>query len=267
MYKFDTENHIHTLDGAPLIGTSSMASVLAKPLTWWAAGLAVEKFGWINKGNTKIGWTPKDKRLQSALSGKVKIAMMDNEQYLNLLDEAYSAHATKLKTSAQGGVDMHQLMEDYIKHCLLTDGEPVDIADFSHNSNGVKLQIFISWAKKNVKRFIASEINCYSKELWLGGIVDCVYEDNEGKYAVLDFKSSKEVYLSQFWQCVAYAIELEENGGYTPDGEKILTLDKPISYVAVLPFGMDKPEVQTNFDMVGGKKCVEAMVLLYKALN
>jgi hypothetical protein len=224
----------------------------------------VEKFGWINKGNAKIGWTPKDKRLQSASSGKVKIAMMDNEQYLNLLDEAYSAHATKLKTSAQGGVDMHQLMEDYIKFCIENnEGKPVQNTEL-HNE---KVNILSEWAKKNVKRFIASEINCYSKELWLGGIVDCVYEDNEGKYAVLDFKSSKEVYLSQFWQCVAYAIELEENGGYTPDGEKILTLDKPISYVAVLPFGMDKPEVQTNFDMVGGKKCVEAMVLLYKALN
>ena len=262
MYKFSKEQHIHTLDGQPLIGTSSMASVLAKPLTWWASGLACEKFGWISKGNAKKGWTPKKDRLLKASDRRMEIIAMDDETYLDLLDEAYSAHATKLKDSAVGGTDMHQVMEDYITECIKTNN---GIPKLVLNSDE-KLLLFGEWAVKNVKKFIASEIHCYSKELWLGGILDCIYEDMEGKIVVLDFKSSKEVYLSQFWQCVGYAIQLEENGGFTPDGEKILEPTK-IDYVAVLPFGMDKPEVQFNFDMVGGKEAVKAMVTLYKKLN
>ena len=55
-YKFDEsidpetgkQNHLHLLDGKPLTGTSSVEDVLSKVLTWWASGLAVEKFGWLN---------------------------------------------------------------------------------------------------------------------------------------------------------------------------------------------------------------------------
>lgn len=263
-YKFLKDEHVHTLDGKPLVGTSSMASVLAKPLTYWAAGLAVEKFGWTNKGNPKSGWTPKQKRLETAGSRRREIAELTDEQYLLLLDDAYTAHATKLKTSAEAGTDLHEVMESYVKECIETNnGVPLGHAV----GEDAKLSIFVDWALKNVKRFLWSEAHCYSRELWLGGITDCGFEDHNGEYAVLDFKSSKDVYLSQFWQCVAYAIQIEENGLYNPDGDLIMELDKPISYVAVLPFGMEKPEVKTNVDMSGGKKCVECMVHLYKALN
>lgn len=264
MYKFDQENHIHTLGGVPLIGTSSMASVLAKPLTYWASGLAVEKFGWINKGNAKKGFEKKEKRLSVASSRRKEITKLNDEDYLKLLDEAYSAHATKLKDSATGGTDMHAVMESYVKECIsLNNGVPL-----AYDTNeDKKLSFLADWSLKNVKRFLWSEAHCYSKELWLGGITDCGYEDMNGKYAILDFKSSKDVYLSQFWQCVGYAIQAEENGLFTPDGELIMKLDKPISYVSVLPFGMDKLEVFTNEDMSGGKEAVKAMCVLYKKLN
>jgi len=131
----------------------------------------------------------------------------------------------------------------------------------------VKIMPFINWTRKNVKRFLWSETHCYSKELWLGGISDCGFEDMDGKIAVLDFKSSKDVYISQFWQCIGYAIQLEENGGFDKNGKNIFVLDKPIDYVAVLPFGMPNPEVKINYDMKGGKEAVKAMLLLYKKLN
>lgn len=262
-YRFDKEEHIHTLDGQPLIGTSSMASVLAKPLTWWASGLAVAKFGWVNKGNAKSGWVSKAERLAHAIPYFLKIKSLTDDEYLNLLDEAYAAHSKKLDSSAKAGTDMHEVMESYVKRCIETnEGKPIN-----EKSSDPKLQILIDWACHKVKRFLWSEVHCFSKDLWLGGISDCGFEDNAGKIAILDFKSSKDVYLSQFWQCVGYAIQLEENGGYTSNGEKVITLEKPIDYVAVLPFGMEKPEVQYNVDMDGGKEAVKAMVLLYKKLN
>lgn len=271
-YYFDSVKHIHLLDGAPLIGTSSMASVLNKPLTWWASGLACAKFGWINKKDENQKFRPIEERLDPASKMKAKISKMSDEEYLDLCDDAYKAHSVKLSSSAEAGTDMHAVMEEYVKYCIeKNEGKPfagykssfVNVSD----SNKEKLQILVDWSIKSVKRFIASEINCYSRVLWLGGIVDCVYEDIEGKYVILDFKSSKEVYLSQFWQAVGYAIQLEENGGFTQDGVKTLTLDKPIDYVAVLPFGMKVPSVQFNYDVVGGKEAVASMICLYKKLN
>ena len=271
-YYFDEAKHIHLLDGAPLIGTSSMASVLAKPLTWWASGLAVAKLGWIHKGDARKGWTPKNERLAVSIPMQEKIATMPADDYLNLLDDAYKAHSVKLSDSAEEGTSMHSVMEEYVKHCLETnEGKPIPTyqSPYIHVSevNKKKLQILVDWSVTKVKRFIWSEVNCYSKALWLGGISDVGFEDIEGKYAILDFKSSKDVYLSQFWQCWGYAIQLEENGGFTPKGVKVLELDKPIEYVAVLPFGMSKPEVQYNFDSEGGREAVKCMLTLYKKLN
>lgn len=277
-YKFDEKLHIHQIDvnedgnWENLIGTSSMASVLAKPLVWWSSGLACAKFGWINKKDENGKFRTLDERLQTAFKMWKKISGMSNEEYLDLLDDAYKAHSVKLSSSAEAGTDMHAVMEEYVKYCIeKNEGKPtvdykssfVNVSD----SNKEKLQILVDWSVKSVKRFIASEVNCYSRVLWLGGIVDCVYEDIDGKYVILDFKSSKEVYLSQFWQAVGYAIQLEENGGFTQDGVKTLTLDKPIDYVAVLPFGMKVPSVQFNYDVVGGKEAVGAMITLYKKLN
>ena len=37
-YKFDAKEHLHSLDSKPLVGTSTVMGIVAKPLTWWAAG-------------------------------------------------------------------------------------------------------------------------------------------------------------------------------------------------------------------------------------
>lgn len=276
-YRFLQDEHIHQInidgDWKNLYGTSSMASVLNKPLTWWAAGLAVEKLGWLYKGNKQVGFATVADRLKKASEFKGKISGMSDEEYLTLLDDAYKAHSVKLTDSAEAGTDMHAVMEEYIKYCIeKNEGKPY--ADYKSSyvnvsdSNKDKLQIFVDWSVGKVNKFIAGDkTHCYSEKLWLGGIVDCVYEDVDGKLAILDFKSSKEVYLSQFWQAVGYAMQLEENGGFTPEGVKVLTLDKPIDYVCVLPFGMKNPKVQYNYDIEGGKEAVKAMITLYKKLN
>lgn len=262
-YKFDNEEHIHTLDSKPLIGTSSMASVLSKPgLTYWAAGLSMGYFGWTNKGNIKSGWVPKDNRLSIAKSYREKVSAMSDDEYLSYIDLAYIAHTKKLKDAAKDGTDMHEVMENYVKACIEKNGgKPIQ-----EKTENPKLQFFADWALMNVKKFLWSEMHCYSRALWLGGISDCGYEDNEGKIVILDFKSSKDVYLSQFWQCIGYAIQIEENGGFTPGGDKILEQVK-IDYVAVLPFGMETPEVKFYYDMKGGAEAIKAMLLLHRMLS
>lgn len=240
-----------------------MASVLAKPgLTWWASGLCAEKFGWTHPGNSKDGWKKKEDRLDVSQKVRFDISQKTEEEYLKFLDEAYRAHTNVLREKADAGTDTHAVMEKYIKACIEKNaGVPI-----KGSTSDPKLSLFVKWALTHVKKFLWSEVNCYSRELWLGGISDCGYEDMEGKVVILDFKSSKEVYLSQFWQCFGYGMQIEENGGFTPDGTKVLEPIK-IDYVAVLPFGMPVPEVQYNYDMSGGREAVRAMLTLYRKLN
>src|SRR3954465_10965157 len=56
-YRFIDEKgeHLHLLNGQPLVGTSQIGNVLAKPLAWYGSGKAVEVFGCPNpKVLTKI---------------------------------------------------------------------------------------------------------------------------------------------------------------------------------------------------------------------
>lgn len=261
-YKYIDEGkqHLHTFKEKPLIGTSSVSNVLAKPLTWWASGLACTMFGWINKKDENGKFRKLEERLNHAVKYLKKICDMSPKDYLDLLDSAYSAHAQKLDSSAQAGTDLHAEVEKYVKAHMAGK------ADIGHVYD-LKIQPFIFWAQKNVKRFLWSEIHCYSEILWVGGISDIGFEDMDGNYGIIDIKSSKEAYLSQFWQCAGYDIQISENGGFDRNGNKIFTLDKPISYYVIFPFGMKEPEAQINMDVAGGRAAFEAELFLYKKLN
>ena len=185
-YDNEDKKHYHELDGEPLLGASTITKVFPKVLTYWASALACEKFGWSNPKNVS-----KEERLK-----KVNQFMIDTEHYqaedwLKLGDEAYKAHAVKLKDSAESGTDLHAILETFVK-----TGEVKDD----------KILPFVKWYKENVKRNLWSEAHCFSKELWSGGISDLGVELNTGDYVIIDFKSAKDVYYSQFVQCAIYAI-------------------------------------------------------------
>jgi len=262
-YTDNTKQHLHEIfkDGNwhPLIGTSSVSEVLAKPLTWWASGLACAKFGWINKKDEDGKFRTNISRLAHARARKETICNMEDEAYLSLLDEAYKAHSEKLDSSADAGNDLHALVEEYIKRCM-KDGAVL-------YTGAVQIQPFIDWAVRNVKRFLWSEGHCYSEKLWTGGISDAGFEDKDGKYVILDVKSSKAAYLSQFWQCAGYDTAISENGVLDAEGNVLFKLDKPIEYYVIFPFGMKEPSAQINLDVTGGRAAFEAEVFLYKKLN
>lgn len=290
-YKYldEGKQHLHTLDGQPLYGTSTVLKVIAKPLTYWASGLAVEKLGWIKiqdklhnisdevkarvselglefkKGSySGVVAIPKEIRKEFALKGWNKVVGLSSGEYLDLLDEAYKAHATKLDESADAGTTMHENLESFVKNTMLCYASGMkDTTEYTHEA----VKIFQEWAKKYVKRFLASEMHVYSEKYWLGGIFDCLYEKHDGTVGIMDFKSSKDAYLSQFWQCGGYDIQLSENGGYDKDGNKVFELDKLVTEYAVFPFGMAKPEPQFYFDMAGAKEAYLSALVLYKKME
>ena len=254
--------HLHSLDGRPLIGTSRVGSVLSKPFAWYGSGKAVEAFGCpdakvLTKIKNKKATTDEMANHYDAL--KLSLSMiqkMTPAQFCDLIDQAYRAHDTFKKRKAQQGTDLHAELERFVKDHMRKSPSVYD----------EKIEPFQTWTFANVKRFLWSEGHNYSEKNWVGGICDAGYESNEGKFGIIDFKSAKEAYIDHFWQCAGYDINISENGVFTPDGDQIYQLEKPISEYCVFAFGAEKPKPQFNFDMAGSKEAFQAMLTIYKKL-
>ncbi len=263
-YKYLDEKgeHVHLLDGQPLIGTSRVGSILAKPLAWYGSGKAVEVFGCLDaKMLTKI----KNKKatvtenLEHAKAMEMALDMiqgMDVQQFSALIDKAYRAHDVYMRSRTKPGKDLHSECERFVK----------DYMNGLRHTYEDKIQPFIDWVDKNVTDFLWSEGHCYSEKHWLGGISDAGYDKVDGTTGVLDFKSSKEAYMDQFWQCAGYAIQIEENGVLDKNGNLIYQLNKPIQEVCVFPFGGDQPRPYFHVDMQGAKECFLSELFIYNHL-
>jgi len=237
-YKFDFLNHIHLLDEKPLCGTTTVLGIVSKPLTWWSAGLAVKEISGIE--DTKVFTKIKNKKATKEEVKDVKekcekslenIRKIDIDTFIKLMDSAYRAHSVKLDDSAGEGVDLHAMCERFVNYKM---GKFPKGTEYEINE---KIKPFVEWCEKNVKNYLWSEMYCYSEKYWLGGISDIGVELNTGEFAIIDIKSSKEAYASQYWQCASYDIQISENGGYDMNGNKVFTLEKPISKYIIFPFG------------------------------
>lgn len=264
-YQFDEKNHLHLLDGQPLTGTSSVSSVIAKPLTWWASGLAVKEFGCPDpKVLTKI----KNKKATeqeidlfqtTAATMLTNISQMSVDDYMKLIDRAYRAHQTTLSDKAEEGTDLHAELERFVRDEM--NGE-MRLPEAYHE----RIRGFVSWARINVKKWLWSEAHCYSEKHWLGGISDAGYIGNNDDVVLMDFKSSREAYVTQFWQCAGYDIQISENGLFTSNGELITEPITNFKKYAIVPFGMERPTPQFFEDIEGAKKAFLAEVLLYRMM-
>ncbi len=243
--------HLHTLHGRPLLGTSTVVGILNKPLTWWASGMALKSLGWTNPKLTK-----REEGIKIAAKAR-KFFFINNEEYYDWLQECYRAHNDTKNKAASDGTDMHAELEKYVKICLSErNGEP-----FDSRSDHPAVQTFSKWSLENVDRFIWSEANCYSESLWVGGITDAGAKMKDGHTAIIDFKSSKDAYFSQFVQIGGYAQQIEENGLYTADGVKTHEPVK-IDALIVFPFGGSVP--RTVYAVEDYQRAFLSATVLYK---
>jgi hypothetical protein len=193
-YKFDKENHIHTYGGKNLMGTTTLIKeILPPPLQWWASGKALEKMGWVK--DKKQGIEKSAEFLNSS-----EPLMETPESWYSFLQECYKNHSVFANKRAVEGTDTHAEIEQAIK---------------TGNIDKTPLK---DWARG--KEFIHSEVHVFSKEHWLGGVVDMIYKEN-GEYYIGDLKTSKDIYPSAFIQLGLYDLQQKENGFFTADGEKI----------------------------------------------
>jgi hypothetical protein len=275
-YRFNNEinpetgksKHFHEIlvDGEwkQLTGTSTIVSkTIPKPLTWWASGLAVSTLGWTKSTDWKLLKTQEAK--DNDLERRIKtlepvfetIKEMSAPDFLKLLDKAYRAHDDSLDKSAQKGTDLHAELERYVKNTMENRMATYDD----------KIKPFIEWSIQNVDKFLVSEGHCYSKELFVGGITDCIALLKNGEIAIIDFKSSKEAYKSHYIQIGGYAIEIEENGVIDSKGNTVLKLEKPVTQFIVIPFGSPRPAPVAMRGVDVFKKGFRDAVSLYRLLE
>lgn len=268
-YRFDSgpsgKAHIHLLGDKPLVGTSGVCKIVKNIPPWWASGLAVKVLGIpepklltkIKKGQATV--QEREELLQAVTVMHSRVKSMQPVEYLELLDLAYRAHQASLAESADAGTDLHAELERFVK-------DQIEGIEFPQRKYHSRIEPFISWYTENVETPLWSEVHCFSEEHWLGGISDFGFIDKKGMLGIMDFKSSKAAYPEQFWQCAGYDLQLSENGGYNPTGTKILTLPKAVDYYSVLPFGMEKPVPQINYDVATCKSMFLHCLALYQNL-
>ena len=197
MYKFDPKLHAHTLDGKPLMGVTTVLSVISKPmLIQWAANMACDYIS---------------DHAEIPLNGQSGLHISEK-----VLREARTAHRTKKEAAGDWGTIVHKAIEEWIKDKKDTILEGNQQTAFDH---------FKDWAIDNNVEFLESEKHLYSEKMWIGGICDLVIKMNGKKY-VADIKTSSGIYNEAFFQMAAYALMLEEQGVNDIEGYLVINLKK-----------------------------------------
>ena len=198
-FTFNKEKHYYELDGKRLYGVTTILSVLAKPaLIQWSANMAIDF-------------------IQVALNEKLELTP-------ELLKDARNAHRKKKETAGDWGTEMHAWIEKEVKARISKEDSsllmPTDEKQKECAEN------FLKWIDSNKVTFLESEKHLYSKDLFLGGIVDLVCEI-DGQVWIVDVKTGSGIYFEAFWQMGGYELLLKEMGFEKPvTGYIVLNLKK-----------------------------------------
>lgn len=233
-FVFDEKRHLYFYDGKPMTGCTTILGILAKPaLIPWAAKMATEYVRSELKLTDKWKWS---------------------DELPRILEEAKGAHARKRDDAAESGTDLHALVEAWVRACIQeNDGYPKVV------EQGLIFE-FTKWAIKENVRFIATETKLYSKELWVAGTVDMVFEKG-GKRFIGDIKTYKKIWdRVPMFQMAGYGIMWREMGNPPVDGHCIICLPKERAFD-------EENDVMWSFDPEGDEQAFRAAVTLYRALQ
>ena len=250
-FRKDEDRNAYFLDDNPLIGTTTALSILDKPgLTYWASGMACAEFGWLNPKKASQEDCQKAPEV-----GLDNVRQMSLGEYFSHLNKASRAHNEKKKSTATEGTGLHTVLEAFIRNHMA--GTP-QLLSYP------RIVDFAAWAVKNVKRFLFTEMCCYSKVLNCAGTADFGYEDMQGKIVLGDFKSSETAYYAHYLQCGAYDLQISENGGFTKDGKQILPPGLDFDRYEIFCFraGLGKPFVSRETQRL--KRAFSYCVNLYR---
>jgi len=228
-YKFEKGRHIHTLDGKPLMGITTVLGVISKPmLIQWSANMAVDYID----NNWDDNASP----------------FSNLKEWEELLKEARTAHRKKKEKAGDWGTAVHLAIEEWIKF----KKEEPELDEIGINV----FNKFRAWAEENSVKFLESEKHLWSEKMWTGGIVDLVIE-MQGKRYIADIKTSSGIYNEAFFQMAAYDLMLKEMGeGKDIEGYIVINLKKD---------GTMDMKMATDMEM--NQQAFLSALSLYKIIN
>lgn len=99
------------------------------------------------------------------------------------VEEARKAHLKKRDAAGMKGIDVHALVEEYVKHCIESNsGEPL-MTVLS------PIQPFVDWTQGEVKQFLVAEQKLYDEENAVAGTADFFYISKKDELVTGDLKT------------------------------------------------------------------------------
>ena len=208
--EYNDDKHKYSVDGVEVAGVTSVTGVLDKPaLVWWSANMGAEYL------------------LENLKPGQ----MLDELEIKDLATGVKFAHRKRGSKAADIGTMVHNWIEDFIRAGLAKKPLPKMPVNKEMRRS---IEAFLAWTKENEVKFLNTERIVYSKKYGYAGTLDAEVMIN-GKYSVVDFKTSKAIYDEMFLQVSAYAHAVMEEDGKKDAQLYILRLPK------VAPQGNDSP--------------------------
>jgi hypothetical protein len=122
---------------------------------------------------------------------------------------------------AEIGILAHRMVQDDLA------GRETDFSSFSADQRDMAENALISfykWQEENTFEYIGDEVQVVSELHHVGGTLD-LYGILNGKHAVLDIKTSRQIYSEHMTQVVAYA-EMARENGYRVEDVRILRIGR-----------------------------------------
>ena len=123
------------------------------------------------------------------------------------------------------GHETHYWIEDYINKSIKHPDEGEWKLNTLSGKAKTAVLAFLKWEASHEIVWLASEKKVYSRDYEYAGTVDAVAKIN-GKFCIVDFKTSAKIYKEAYVQLSAYAEAIEEIQGKPVELAVILRLDK-----------------------------------------
>lgn len=228
-FYFRDSDHSYFMDGKRMTGVTTILGTIAKPaLIGWAARMATEHIA---------------DNLEALINGT------DDERDA-IFFNAKNAHTKKKEAGGTAGTDTHALAEEWIKSQITGN-----ISDTDYKA----IQPFIDWATTQKITFIASEEKLYSKQMFVAGTADFIFE-REGKRYIGDIKTYKKLWdRVPMLQCAGYGLMWREMNGKDIDGYCVFNLPKERTFD-------EAEDVRWSRDVAGDQEGFLAALSLYRVL-
>ena len=168
--QFEPIEHVYSLDGKALTGVTSILAVIAKPfLIPWAVKLQYE---YTLKNSTQDG----------------------TKYYItkDILETAKGEHTREKEEAGKRGTEVHTQVDNY----------------FTKNEypENFRARAIVDWIKQKGFKIVTNEKIVYSEKYWYAGTLDLLVQDQQGRYWIVDFKTSKNISAEYLYQMAGYEI-------------------------------------------------------------